>query len=414
MSNKKICVIGLGYIGLPTAATLAARGLQVMGIDINPAVVASINQGAAHIVEPGLNQLVSDAVKNKLLRATSTMEAADIFIIAVPTPFKENHQPDLSYVYAAVKMLAPVLTKNNLIILESTSPVGTTEAIRDQLAKLRPDLKFPSTDNTTAEIAIAYCPERIIPGQALRELIENDRVIGGITKKCAEQAAAFYRSFVSGDCMISSARTAELTKLTENAFRDVNIAFANELSLLCDKLNVNVWELIDLANHHPRVNILQPGPGVGGHCIAVDPWFLISAQPEVTTLMHQARVINDSKPKYVIDKIKQASSQHHKPSIACLGLSFKRDVDDLRESPAVNIVEELAAQQIGNIFVVEPHIQSLPQNLKKYAHVELVPLATALQNAQIIALLVDHQVFLQVDASLLQNKNIIDTRGIWR
>lgn len=414
MAIRKICILGLGYIGLPTAATLTNRGMQVIGVDIDTQVVDSINRGIAHIVEPGLQDLVHKAVKNNFLHATTKIEPADIFIIGVPTPFKENHQPDLSYVEKAVAMIASVLQKNNLIVLESTSPVGTTEKIRDNLAAMRPDLKFPYANDEIADINISYCPERIIPGQALRELVENDRVIGGISKACTTKAISLYQLFVTGKCLAADARTAELTKLTENAFRDVNIAFANELSLLCDKFNINVWELIKLANHHPRVNILQPGPGVGGHCIAVDPWFLIAAHPEITPLMQAARNVNDHKPSYIINQIKQATKLHSEPTIACLGLSFKRDVDDLRESPAVNIVAALAAEKIGKIFVVEPHIHTLPEKLKIYSNIQLLSLNEALQKAEIVTLLVDHQHFMNIDKTLLKDKTIIDTRGIWR
>ncbi|NWC55130.1 UDP-N-acetyl-D-mannosamine dehydrogenase, partial [Pseudomonas tolaasii] len=342
MSFETVSVIGLGYIGLPTAAVFAARKKKVIGVDVNPKAVATINRGEIHIIEPDLDIVVRAAVTEGYLRATTVAEPADAFLIAVPTPFKGDHEPDLSYIESASHAIAPVLKKGDLVILESTSPVGATEQMSAWLAAARPDLTFPQTHGTESDIRIAHCPERVLPGHVLRELIENDRIIGGLTSKCFEAARDLYKTFVEGECIITNARTAEMCKLTENSFRDVNIAFANELSIICDKLDINVWELIRLANHHPRVNILQPGPGVGGHCIAVDPWFIVSKTPDQARLIRTAREVNDSKPKWVLDQVQLAIGQflQENPSktsrdvtVACLGLAFKPDIDDLRESP---------------------------------------------------------------------------------
>jgi UDP-N-acetyl-D-mannosaminuronic acid dehydrogenase len=397
-SFKKISVIGLGYIGLPTAAILASRGIEVLGIDVNANAVDTINQGRVHIVEPDLEALVYSAVKNGKLRASLTPEKADCFIIAVPTPFKENHKPDLSYIEAAAKSIAPVLEKGNLVILESTSPVGTTEKLAQWLPKL--------------DLQIAYCPERVLPGHILKEIVDNHRIIGGITPNSAQRAAALYQIFVKGECLLTDARTAEMTKLTENSFRDVNIAFANELSLICDQLNINVWELIRLANRHPRVNILQPGPGVGGHCIAVDPWFIVDSAPKQARLIKTSREVNDSKPHHILAKIKEKVASINKPKIACLGLSFKADIDDIRESPSVEIVHTLAKEEVSTLLVVEPHLKELPEHLK-FPSVKMVEIETAIQEADLIVLLVNHKLFSKVDTSLLKGKEIIDTRGMW-
>lgn len=401
----KICLIGLGYVGLPTASLLANRGFKVHGVDVNTQVVETINRGEIHIHEPDLDVLVKSAVNSGNLKASLTPASADVFILAVPTPLKNNHVPDISYVEAATKAIAPYLAPNNLIILESTSPVGTTEKIRNWIEKLRPDIQ---------PIYIAYCPERVLPGQILKELISNDRVIGGIDQASTEKAVAFYKQFVNGEIFTTNARTAELTKLVENSFRDVNIAFANELSLICDQLNINVWELIELANRHPRVNILRPGPGVGGHCIAVDPWFIVDSAPQQARLIRTAREVNDSKPHFVVTKIRQAVGEKQQPVIACLGLAYKANIDDLRESPGVEIVKELGQQAIGKILVVEPHIKSLPPSLDIISNIELVDLYWAIEKADIVVLLVDHRAFKEIDRKLLQGKIIIDTRGIWQ
>ncbi|MCC6470543.1 MAG: UDP-N-acetyl-D-mannosamine dehydrogenase [Alphaproteobacteria bacterium] len=406
-----VAVIGLGYVGLPTAATLAARGVEVIGVDVNPRAVDAINQGHAHIVEPELDMMVRSAVKTGRLRAVTKPEPADAFIIAVPTPLKPDHTPDITYIQAAAQAIAPVLAKGNLVILESTSPVGTTESLRDWLKAKRPDLTFPTDKTAQADIAIAYCPERVLPGQMLRELVENDRIIGGISARCSERARALYRVFVQGDALITNARTAEMVKLCENAFRDVNIAFANELSIVGDKLGVDANEVIRLANHHPRVNILQPGPGVGGHCIAVDPWFLVHTAPDEARLIRTAREVNDSKPVHVIDRIDALADRFKKPVIACLGLAFKANIDDLRNSPAMEIVEHLARKKAGEILAVEPHVEALP---KPIAGVSLVDADEAIQRADIVVLLVDHDAFREIDRDRLLDKAVVDTRGLWR
>src|SRR5579872_2807719 len=411
---RKISVLGLGYVGLPVSAVFASRGFEVTGVDVNQSIVSVINSGRIHIVEPDLDMLVQGAVTAGKLRATLEPEPADAFIIAVPTPFKEGHEPDLDYVHKATEMIAPVLKKGNLVVLESTSPVGTTEQICSWLGQLRPDLILPDPLRDTADIHIAHCPERVLPGSVLRELVDNDRIIGGISPNCATHAAALYRTFVRGEMHLTNARTAELAKLVENAYRDVNIAFANELSLICDKLSVNVWDLIELANKHPRVNILSPGPGVGGHCIAVDPWFIIAAAPQLTPVIRAARFVNDSKPELVFEKVKAAAARLRSPIIACLGLSYKADIDDLRESPALHIVEELAREKIGDLLVVEPNIKQLPSSLGQAAGVKLVELREALSAADIVLLLVDHRQFKRVDRDILKPKITIDTRGIWR
>lgn len=408
---NSVGVIGLGYIGLPTAATFASRGMTVVGVDVNQYAVDTINQGNVHIIEPELDVLVRAAVKAGNLRATTQPEPADAFIVAVPTPFKEGKKPDLTYIEAASKAIAPVLKKGNLVILESTSPVGATEQMSEWLAEARPDLTFPQTAGDAADIRIAHCPERVLPGHVVRELIENDRIIGGMTALCSQAASDLYKVFVHGECIITDARTAEMCKLTENSFRDVNIAFANELSVVCDKLNINVWELIRLANRHPRVNILQPGPGVGGHCIAVDPWFIVDSAPDVAKLIHQARLVNDGKPHFVLDKVQKAVALIEKPVVACLGLAFKANIDDLRESPSVEIVHALAERNIAKILAVEPNVDNLPKVLQE--KVELVNLEDALDQANVILLLVDHTPFKNIDRTLLGTKVIIDTRGIW-
>ncbi len=413
-SFEKVCVVGLGYIGLPTAAILATHGLSVTGVDKNPTVIETVNKGKIHIVEPELEAVVSGVVAAGRLKATSTIEPAEVFLIAVPTPLGENETPDLSYVQSAVSDIAPLLARGNLVILESTSPVGTTEHISEWLARERPDLTFPHQTGEMADIQIAYCPERVLPGQVLHELVNNDRVIGGMTPRCAERTVGLYSMFVRGNCLVTDSRTAEMTKLTENAYRDVNIAFANELSMICDQLRINVWELIELANRHPRVKILQPGPGVGGHCIAVDPWFIIHSAREQANLMRTAREVNDLKPRYVVRHVRERSARFTNPVIACLGLSFKADIDDLRESPAVDIVKELAEEKTGELLVVEPHIRALPSVLAGCDHVALACTEDAIARADIVLLLVNHRRFRNIDRRLLLEKVVIDTRGMWR
>lgn len=412
MAFEKVSVVGLGYIGLPTAAVIASRGIEVVGIDVSAKAVDTINQGKVHIVEPDLDMVVQAAVTMGKLRASLTPEPAQAFMIAVPTPFKEGKQPDLSYIEQAAQAIAPVLEKGNLIILESTSPVGATEKLAAWLQGLRPDLHFPGQSNHEADMYVAHCPERVLPGRVLEELVSNDRIIGGMSQACSEKAIELYKVFVRGDCITTNARTAELAKLTENSFRDVNIAFANELSVICDELKINVWELIALSNRHPRVNILSPGPGVGGHCIAVDPWFIVDSAPKTARIIRAAREINDAKPRYVINKVKAAANEFKQPVIACLGLAFKPDIDDFRESPALNITLELAKQNVGKIIAVEPNIKQLPKELSQQS-VQLMSLEEAIEKASIILVLVDHQQFYSLSMTELASKVVIDTRGLF-
>jgi len=414
----KVSVIGLGYIGLPTAAVLGSRKVEVVGVDVNQYVVDMINRGEIHIVEPELDILVRATVQTGHLRATMQAEKADVFMVAVPTPFKGDHEPDLSYIESAVKAISPVLEKGNLVILESTSPVGATEKMMGWMQELRPDLTFPvfGEEDRSADISVAHCPERVLPGHVVRELVENDRIIGGVTTQCAERVREFYKIFVKADCLITDCRTAELSKLVENSFRDVNIAFANELSLICDRLDINVWEMIKLANRHPRVNILQPGPGVGGHCIAVDPWFIVNSAPNEAKLICTARLVNDAKPNFVLEKVNQAvekiGKERSELSIACLGLAFKPDIDDLRESPALAIAQQVGLMGFGSHYLVEPNITELPDGFDRQ-NVELVNLETALAKADVILLLVDHAPFKEMDLGLLSGRQVVDTRGIW-
>ncbi|MEB0089483.1 UDP-N-acetyl-D-mannosamine dehydrogenase, partial [Pseudomonas sp. RTI1] len=386
----------------------------------NQYAVDTINRGQIHIVEPDLDMVVHAAVSQGYLRASTTPEPAEAFLIAVPTPFKDDHAPDLSYIQAASNSIAPVLKKGDLIILESTSPVGATEQMSAWLAGARPDLTFPQTHGVDSDIRIAHCPERVLPGHVLRELVQNDRVIGGMTPKCSELATTLYKIFVEGECIVTDARTAEMCKLTENSFRDVNIAFANELSMVCDSFGVNVWELIRLANRHPRVSILQPGPGVGGHCIAVDPWFIVSQAGDVAKLIRTAREVNDSKPAWVVDKVETAIadylSNHANQrlcdvTVACFGLAFKPDIDDLRESPSVGIVNTMADSLKIKLLVVEPNIKVLPSGLERKA--SLCSSEQALTDADIILLLVDHKEFKEITVAELRGRAVIDTRGIW-
>ncbi len=410
---QKLAVIGLGYIGLPTAAVFADAGLEVVGVDVNPAAVDSINAGQPHIVEPNLDRLLQDVVEKKNLRASLKAEAADAFIVAVPTPFKDDHVPDLKFIESAARDIAASLRPGNLVILESTIPVGATEKMAAWLAEERPDLTFPQDVGEASDIRIAHCPERVLPGRILIEVIENDRVVGGMTRRCAERAADLYKTVIRGNCHITEARTAEMAKLTENAFRDVNIAFANELSLICDRMEIDVWDLIKMANLHPRVNILQPGPGVGGHCIAVDPWFIVDSAPDLANVIRTAREVNDGKPEWVISKVLEAAKEcGSNPTIACLGLAFKPNVDDLRESPALAITQKLGGMEMGKILAVEPHINALPNELET-AGVTLAPLDEALAAADVVVLLVDHAQFLKVERTALDGKVIIDTRGAW-
>lgn len=420
MNFDTICVVGLGYIGLPTATMFASRRKKVIGVDVNQHAVDTINRGQVHIVEPDLDIAVHAAVKEGYLQATTKPEPADVFLVAVPTPFKkslddnETPYPDLSYIRSAADSIAPVLKKGNLVILESTSPVGATEKMAGWLADARPDLSFPQQVGVDSDILIAHCPERVLPGRIMYELIENDRIIGGMTERCSEVAAQLYKIFMRGECLLTNTRTAEMAKLTENAFRDVNIAFANELSMVCDKMHVNVWELISLANRHPRVNILQPGPGVGGHCIAVDPWFIVSGSPENTKLIQAARAVNDKKPKWVVENVKESIKSYkinnNKDAVvAFYGITFKPNIDDLRLSPALDIVKEICLYHKGDIIVVEPNIKELPKSIKE---TKLCLLKEAIDHADVHVMLVDHDDFKGLEIKV--NGALIDTRNVWQ
>lgn len=408
-SALTVAILGLGYIGLPTAAIAARAGCHVVGIDIAQHVVDTINRGEIHLEEKDLDALVRGVVERGLLRASTVVELADVFVIAVPTPTNAAKVPDLGLVRAAVTAIAPVLRPGNLVILESTSPIGTTEDMRDVLAGLRPDLAFPG--EAAGDIAMAYCPERVLPGHILTELVANARLIGGVSLECAARAREFYELFVEGECVICSCREAEMAKLVENAYRDVNIAFANELSLISDRLDLDVWNVIRLANRHPRVNILQPGPGVGGHCISVDPWFLVHSAPEQTPLIRTAREVNDGKVDHVVRRVEQLAAKREGP-IALFGLAFKPDIDDFRESPALRVAERIAEAHPDRVLVCEPFAAALPPSLIGKG-VELVEPDAALARAAIAVLLVDHSVFRSVSRTALDDKLIYDTRGVW-
>ncbi|MGN5374811.1 UDP-N-acetyl-D-mannosamine dehydrogenase [Sphingomonas hankookensis] len=404
-----VCVVGLGYIGLPTAAVVARSGARVIGIDVSQRVVDTVARGDIHIEEADLDTLVRDVVLLGRLTTATSPAPADVFVIAVPTPFGPGHAPDLSYVLNATRAIAPVLAKGNTVILESTSPVGTTEQIRDLLAELRPDLALPGVSETP-DVAVAYCPERVLPGRIILELVSNERSIGGITPACAEAACAFYRRFVEGACTVTTARTAEMVKLVENTSRDVAIAFANELSIVCDRMDLNVWDVIELANRHPRVNILKPGPGVGGHCIAVDPWFIVDAAPEQTPLIRTAREVNDGKVDHVVARTVAMLDASPEARASLLGLAFKADIDDLRESPAVKVAADLIARYGDRIDLVEPFVTTLPGALDGG---RLVSLDGGLAN-DILVVLVDHSVFRGVPVDARAGKQVYDTRGMWR
>ena len=401
---QKIIVMGLGYIGLPTASMLATKGHQVLGVDVNAQAVDTINSGRIHIVEPDLDILVRSAVNSGNLKASMTPEEGDTFILAVPTPFKEvdgnPKAPDLAYIETATRAIAPFLREDNLVILESTSPVGTTERVQEIIASMRPDLD--------GKVHTAHCPERVLPGQILRELVDNDRIIGGTTKAATAKAKTLYKTFCNGSILETDSRTAEMSKLVENSFRDVNIAFANELSVVCDSLGINVWETIALANRHPRVNILQPGPGVGGHCIAVDPWFIVASAPAESRLIRTAREVNDAKPDWVIAKVKAKAARFHEPVIGCLGLTFKANIDDMRESPSMDIVEQLLHLGVGKIMACDPNVH------KEKAHFPLYDLKSVIKEADILLLLVDHDEFKDIDPQVIKDKVVIDTKGVLR
>lgn len=401
---QKICVMGLGYIGLPTASLLATKGFEVVGVDVSQKVVDTINQGEIHIVEPDLDILVKSAVHSGNLSASLEPCEADVFIIAVPTPFKDGgpehisgKKPDLSYIESATKKISSYIKPDNLVILESTSPVGTTDEVVAEILK--------GAGHAVGEnVYVSHCPERVLPGRILIELVENDRVVGGINDASTKVTVDFYERFVRGSVLPTTAKTAEMVKLTENSSRDVQIAFANELSMICETENIDTWEVIELANRHPRVNILNPGPGVGGHCIAVDPWFIVDRSPEHSRLIRTAREVNDLKPEWVIERIKKYANKLKNPKIGCLGITFKADVDDLRESPAFGIVNRLIQMGIGEISVCEP-------NIKAIDGIELCGLDDLIMNSDILLLLVDHKEFRALSSKCLDEKIIIDTRG---
>ncbi|MCW2761843.1 MAG: epsD [Marmoricola sp.] len=413
MFERGVAVVGLGYIGLPTSAVLANHGVRVKGVDVNQDAVDEINSGRIPIVEPDLDAAVAGAVARGMLTAHREMQPADAFLIAVPTPFKDGKQPDLSMVHEAAQAVAGVLTGGELIILESTCPPGTTQQMSEWLAAARPDLHFPHEFPDNPDVYVAHCPERVLPGRIMLELITNDRLVGGLTPECAQRAARLYRIFCRGEVIATDAASAEMAKLVENSFRDVNIAFANELAAVCEHMGLDVWKVIELANKHPRVNVLSPGPGVGGHCIAVDPWFIVSAAPEQARMIRTAREINDARPHLVVETTSEVAPEG--ATVACLGLAFKADIDDLRESPAVDVTLALSkARPDLKLLAVEPHVKELPPALVGCDNVTLVDLDTALDASGVVLLLVDHADFKAVPASRLGEREVVDTRGIWR
>lgn len=399
---RRVCVMGLGYIGLPTAAVLAQHGFDVIGVDIRPEVIDTINRGQIHIHEPGLGELVNEVVQSGNLRASLTPEEADVFFICVPTPINDDKTPDLSYVDAASKAIRPYLRRGSLIVLESTSPPKTTEQIVAERA-------IPAGWTVGQDVYVAHCPERVLPGQILREVVENDRIVGGMTDACTDVAARFYEAFVSGAVLRTSAVTAELTKLIENSYRDVNIAFANELSMLANELGTDPFEVIELANRHPRVNVLTPGPGVGGHCISVDPWFVADAAPNCTPLIQTARAVNDAKPDFVVEQVRAAASAFESPVIGCLGLAYKGDVDDLRESPSLEIVRELRNETNYEVLVCEPYVAT-----SSFTEFSLLPLADVVRRSDVLVLLTNHTQFRNLPCEVLRAKTLVDTQGVWR
>lgn len=411
---ETVAVIGLGYIGLPTAAILAERGHQVIGVDVSDKHVDAVNSGTIPFIEPDLDQYVARNVEAGRLKAQKETPQATAYIVAVPTPFKGEHEADLSYIEAAADGIAPQLQGGELVILESTSPPGATQHMADRILAARPDLSLDGAAGTK-KIEIAHCPERVLPGRVMIELVTNDRIVGGLTPEAAERARTLYKSFCEAEVHVTDAVTAEMAKLTENAFRDVNIAFANELSIISEKLGIDVFELIELANKHPRVNILQPGPGVGGHCIAVDPWFIVSSTPDEARVIRTAREVNDGKPEYVMNRVAQTLDGREDAVIACLGLAFKPDIDDMRESPALNITKELAERFPKSIILaVEPNVEELPAKLKDVPNVELSDMARVRQEADVVVLLVDHKEFKELAPGDRPTAPVIDTRGIWR
>ena len=404
MAGLDICVVGLGYIGLPTASLLATRGHKVHGVDVSQRVVDTINRGEIHITEPDLDVLVRAAVASGNLKASLEPREADVFILAVPTPHHADYKPDITYVEASARAVASYVRPDSLVILESTSPVGTTERVAELLLEHNPALRGA---DGKPKCAVAHCPERVLPGRILYELVENHRIVGGIDARSTDRAVEFYREVVKGDVHPTDARTAEMCKLVENSFRDVNIAFANELSIVCHKLGINVRELIKLANRHPRVNILSPGPGVGGHCLAVDPWFIVWAAPDEARLIRTAREVNDSKVDWVVARVREKAARFKSPVIACLGLTYKQDIDDLRESPSLEITKKLRAEFKDGVLAVEP-------NVKEFPEFPLTPLDEALKRADIVVALVPHKQVLRIDSELLKEKIVIDACGAFK
>jgi UDP-N-acetyl-D-mannosaminuronic acid dehydrogenase len=409
----KVSVIGLGYIGLPTAALIASRGIHVLGVDLNERIVETVSSGSIHIVEPDLDGLVQKVVSNGTLRVSTKPDSADVFVIAVPTPIDKDKHPDLRSVLAAVDGICELLKPGNLVILESTCPIGTTEKMAARIAAQRPDLCIGPSDSDKGSIAVAYCPERVLPGRILSELVNNDRCIGGITPDCARRAQRFYKMFVRGTCITTTSRTAEMVKLTENAFRDTNIAFANELSLICDRYRINAWEVIDLANRHPRVNVLKPGPGVGGHCIAVDPWFIVDSAPDLARLIRTSREVNDSKIEWTLERASALIDENPFAAVACCGLSFKANVDDLRESPALEVAHRLAEKYGPRLRIVEPYIRKLPPEIEQHGAI-LTDLDEAIRLCEVAIVLVDHDQFKIIPLAERRHLAVLDTRGIWQ
>ncbi|MBX9930353.1 MAG: UDP-N-acetyl-D-mannosamine dehydrogenase [Methylobacterium sp.] len=409
---ETISVVGLGYVGLPTAATFASRGLKVIGVDVREETVGRINAGRAHFIEPDLDIVLRAVVTGGTLRAVATPEPAEAFLIAVPTPIRDDHSPDLSFVEAALTSIAPVLKRGDLIIIESTCPVGTTAWAARLLREARPDLSFPDQAPESADILMAYCPERILPGHTLRELVDNARTFGGLDRRSAVAARDLYSVFARGPQRITTAPAAELSKLVENAFRDVNIAFANELSVVCDAFGLDVWSVIELANLHPRVNVLSPGPGVGGHCIPVDPWFIHDALPDHTPLIRAAREVNDAKPAFLAERVAKVAARFREPTVALLGLSYKPNVDDLRDSPALKIARDLAERRVGRLLVVEPHVEGLPEALAGHPDVAVASLDEAVAEADVVVILVAHNRFKGLNRGVLAQKVVIDSVGL--
>lgn len=411
----RLAILGMGYIGLPTAVAIATRGIDVIGVDINPATVTAIARGEVPFIEPDLAVAVSGAVAMGRLTATTETPEADAYIIAVPTPFNEDRTADLSYVKAAAEQIAPKLSSGNIVVLESTSPPGTTEKVCRWIGALRPDLRMPHDGEAVADVFIAHCPERVLPGRIMIEIVTNDRVVGGLTPRCAEKAASIYRLFAQGEILLTDAASAEMAKLSENAYRDVNIAFANELSMICESLHIDIWEVIRLANRHPRVSILSPGPGVGGHCIPVDPWFIVSAAPELARLIRTAREVNDRRPHDVAEQVVAKAERFRSPTVACLGLTFKANVDDARESPAIEVVSLIAkALPEVDILVADPYVHTMPELLKRYDNLRLESAHQAVERADIVVLLVEHETFRALRHTRLGGKVVYDTRGTWR